>query len=112
LDWAGLSRHRDALVALARRSVRLVPELAEERELPHGTSRIGGRPDLPATTQWPLFDDAPLSFVAQINLAETHDDDAANLLPAEACCRSSTTVPRTACGGSTLPTSADGRCSK
>ncbi len=35
-----------------------------------GTSRIGGRPDLPKDQPWPLGATHPLSFIAQIDLAE------------------------------------------
>lgn len=70
------------------------------------SSRIGGDPDLPAKTEWPTFRatkkalreryttssvdgildeaasvDLPFAFIAQIDLEEVGDHDAANLLP-------------------------------
>jgi len=35
-------------------------------------SRIGGWPDLPKGTAWPMWQGRPMSFLAQINLAEVH----------------------------------------
>ena len=52
-----------------------------------GSSRIGGRPDVPADFAWPMWeadgDSVPLSFVAQINLAELPDCPDRSLLPAD-----------------------------
>lgn len=39
-------------------------------DLPVGATKIGGRPDLPAGSAWPSCGGLPLSFVAQINLAD------------------------------------------
>lgn len=53
---------------------------------PVGTSRLGGRPDVPADFVWPTWDTpdgdtVPLSFIAQINLAELPDCPDRALLP-------------------------------
>lgn len=64
---AGLIRHVEAVCALARRTVRLVPGDAGEVA---GRSRLGGAPDLPAGAVWPNWEAEPLTFVAQIDLAE------------------------------------------
>jgi uncharacterized protein YwqG len=37
---------------------------------PHGSSRIGGTPDLPEAVSWPEADGKSLSFIAQIDLQE------------------------------------------
>lgn len=37
-----------------------------------GASRFGGWPDLPAEIPWPLWQERPMSFLAQINLEEAH----------------------------------------
>ncbi len=41
-----------------------------EENLPIGKTKIGGRPDLPNHFHWPTWQDKPLSFIAQINLAD------------------------------------------
>ncbi|ADB52344.1 Protein of unknown function DUF1963 [Conexibacter woesei DSM 14684] len=64
---AGLIRHVEAVCALSRRAVRLVP--ADPAEVA-GRSRLGGAPDLPMSAVWPNWDAAPLTFVGQIDLAE------------------------------------------
>jgi uncharacterized protein YwqG len=38
-------------------------------------------PDLPASTEWPEYKGVPQSFIAQINLAETHEYDLRGRLP-------------------------------
>jgi len=76
---AGLGRFADSLVSLARPSVRLVPDpVTPVRDR---SSRLGGPPDLPTSVAWPRRDDAPLSFVAQVNLADVAPYDAEGLLP-------------------------------
>lgn len=47
-----------------------------------GRSRIGGLPDLPADSAWPHNDGDPLSFIAQINLADARRFDSERALPA------------------------------
>lgn len=47
-----------------------------------GTTKLGGAPDLPAGTDWPMVDGRPLTFVAQIDLAEVAPFDSRRLLPA------------------------------
>lgn len=64
---AGLIRHVEAVCALSRRGVRLVPGDAAEAA---GRSRLGGAPDLPANAVWPNWDAEPLTFIGQIDLAE------------------------------------------
>jgi len=67
---AGLSAYAEPFADLIRPSIRMYTEAAGEGELPVGTSRIGGIPDLPPDWSWPYRRDYPLSFIAQINLAE------------------------------------------
>jgi Domain of unknown function (DUF1963) len=50
-----------------------------------GQSKVGGKPDLPSGFEWPCEgddDDAPLGFVAQLNLAELRSADLGKQLPA------------------------------
>ncbi|MGO9134002.1 MAG: DUF1963 domain-containing protein [Methylovirgula sp.] len=62
-----MPKRSDALLGLARRSIRLWPRRAigDFRE-----SRFGGLPAVPANFEWPVQDDEPLLFLAQINCSE------------------------------------------
>lgn len=79
LTAAGLGRFADSLVELARPSVRLVPDATTPAR--SGASRLGGSPDLPFSTDWPRHEGHPLSFIAQVNLAETAAYEPEGLLP-------------------------------
>jgi uncharacterized protein YwqG len=48
-----------------------------------GASKFGGEPDLPAGTAFPEYNDAPLTFLCQINLSELSDYESASALPKE-----------------------------
>jgi uncharacterized protein YwqG len=55
----------------------------DESQLPVGSSKIGGHPDLPASVEWPQFrGKRPLSFLAQINLSELPPEQRLADLPA------------------------------
>ena len=45
------------------------------------SSRLGGSPDLPSSIEWPRKGNAPLSFIAQVNLADVAPYEAEGLLP-------------------------------
>jgi len=47
-----------------------------------GASRLGGWPDLPADTPWPQWQERPMAFLAQIDLAEAHALEPGLRLPA------------------------------
>lgn len=70
---------RDDVVRLLRsrgvgqQLVERLPDLAEWGFRPApaaGASRMGGLPDLPVGTAWPVFDGRPLNFIAQVDLGE------------------------------------------
>lgn len=69
LAAVGLAHAADDLVGLARPSCRLHPDSSIDAASV-GISRLGGMPDLPLETPWPMGPDTPLSFIAQINLAD------------------------------------------
>jgi uncharacterized protein YwqG len=89
LEEAGLSEWKEELLRLARQTATLVP-VEKIREAPLGGSRLGGEPDLPRSITWPIRPpyaetsyqhqrgfslgipdvEAPLPFIAQINLGE------------------------------------------
>ena len=50
---------------------------------PVGASRVGGDPDLPPIFSWPRWGNLPLSFVAQINLAEITALEPEQALPSD-----------------------------
>lgn len=67
-DDMGLSTYAEGLVGLCVPSLRLVPKKKSKLR-----SRIGGLPDAPADFVWPISSAGePLSFVAQLDLAEVH----------------------------------------
>jgi uncharacterized protein (TIGR02996 family) len=72
----------DTVLALVWPSIQIRYARAPERTFPVGTSKFGGRPDLPAAAQWPEYEGEPLTFLAQFNLAELHKSPVARPLPA------------------------------
>ncbi len=82
LRRTGLGEFADPLADAALASIRLLPQADRTARMPGGT-RLGGQPDLPAATPWPSCGGTPLSFVAQVNLAEVHEYDAQSALPAD-----------------------------
>lgn len=81
LQAAQLSRILPHLEPLMSNSIRLTASPAAESDLAVGVSKLGGTPDLPDDVTWPMMGDAPLSFVAQINLSEAQAFDTDKLLP-------------------------------
>ena len=78
---AGLGRHADRLAELTRPSIRLLPQGIADAALETGQTRLGGNPDLPASTRWPEYRGVPQSFIAQINLADVQQYDLQHQLP-------------------------------
>jgi uncharacterized protein YwqG len=81
VERAGLAAYADALVALARPAIRLVPELAADPD--HTRTRLGGAAELPPATPWPTYAGRPLALVAQVDLAEVAALGVPTGLPAE-----------------------------
>jgi uncharacterized protein YwqG len=66
-----LQARRKEIRKLARKAILLRTRKSSEAKIPLGATKIGGRPDLPAKTEWPLFRTGkPLAFLAQLNLAQ------------------------------------------
>jgi hypothetical protein len=82
------------MLCLARPALRMVQVKADDADLPIGASKVGGLPDLPPGFRWPpggdcraIYNDDTggtdrlAGFMAQINLAEIADTQAARELP-------------------------------
>jgi len=68
LARAGMAHHAPGLCQLIAPSARMDSAPADESEIALGDSKLGGRPDLPPGFEWPLYQGAPQSFIAQIDL--------------------------------------------
>lgn len=75
----GLGRYVEALEPFVRPEIRIRTRTAVASRL--GQSRLGGQPDLPADLPWPRYEEIPLSFLAQVDLAELPDGPAREMLP-------------------------------
>jgi len=78
---AALPQLAKSIDLLSQPSIRLYTTPVEDAALRIGASRIGGLPDLPASTNWPEWKGKPQSFIAQIRLDEVHQYDTNGLLP-------------------------------
>jgi uncharacterized protein YwqG len=78
----GLEHHWPVFKELLKPEIRIQLTRIEEDELPVGVSKIGGQPDLPVSMAWSCtLVGEPLSFLAQLNLAELVVDAADFGLP-------------------------------
>ena len=67
----GLQKRRGAIHQIAQQTVLLRTKSSDESDIPLGATKIGGLPDLPPETDWPVYnDEKPLTFIAQIDLSE------------------------------------------
>ena len=76
---SGLRRVEEQILGLVRPCLLL--NLSAGDELPVGSTKIGGSPDLPEGLAWPTWGGTPLAFVAQVNCAELRDSSIAGELP-------------------------------
>jgi len=70
LEKAGLAEYWEKLKNHIRPGFYMVPTIIDEEKIGIGASKIGGRPDVPSTFNWPSWKGHPMSFLAQINLEE------------------------------------------
>lgn len=79
----GLSGHFAALKPFVKNAIHLPLEPLDDGDIAVGASKFGGCPDLPAGTAWFRVEatGAPMSFLAQINFAETKPFDKDGKLP-------------------------------
>lgn len=72
---------REKLIEMIRPTVGVRTTSSDDKNLKVGTSKIGGKPDLPKGYEWPKADGKPMLFCAQYNLAELTKFDKENKLP-------------------------------
>lgn len=81
----GLTEVFEQLLPQARSAIQMLPDAVQkdEQTIKIGTSKLGGCPDLPKGQPWFINEEtgAPMSFLAQINLAEIHPFDVNQELP-------------------------------
>src|SRR5262249_17469459 len=77
-----LAQKTDRILAAGRPAISFRHPRAPERSLPVGASKSGGRPDMPATAEWPKDNGVPFTFLHQFNLAELRASPVARELPA------------------------------
>lgn len=83
LSKRGLGRVAEAIAAQAMPAIGVSAYAVDERRLTIGASKIGGLPDLPEGVAWPEVRGYPLSFVAQVNLADVGLYDEEQILPVQ-----------------------------
>jgi len=83
LESYGLSEYTTLIEAAVKDAIHIELRNAQEEEIPIGASKMGGVPDLPDGIAWFRHKktDRPLSFICQINFAETAPYDPAQKLP-------------------------------
>jgi uncharacterized protein YwqG len=72
---------KEQLIKMIRPTVGIRTKSSDDKNLKVGTSKIGGKPDLPKDFEWPKADGKPMLFCAQYNLAELTKFDKENRLP-------------------------------
>jgi uncharacterized protein YwqG len=77
-ELSGVAQQLDALM---QDSIRITVHTGEDATLAIGASRLGGEPDLPTGAAWPTGKGLPLSFIAQIRLADVAVFDPQHALP-------------------------------
>ena len=80
LSAHGLHHYWQTVKPLVRNAITFTTHKAEH--IPLGASRLGGDPDLPPHIDWPYNGKTPLSFIAQINFADSKPHDHDDRLPA------------------------------
>ncbi len=79
---AALEDKVDDLAHLIQPAIRAIPTaVVDEDAIPLGASKLGGRPDLPVGSRWPIADDVLLQFIGQFRLSEVSAFDESGLLP-------------------------------
>ena len=77
----GLAHISEKIVSAAKPAILIELIDSEEAKIAIGDSKIGGNPDLPSDYTYPQWENKPLGFIGQINLASASKFDIDNLLP-------------------------------
>jgi hypothetical protein len=78
LTAAGLGRVANEIIQCTMPSIQLrCRRTIDQTELPLGSSRLGGKPDLLSGKSWPAWRGSPMAFIGQVNLADiaAHDEE-------------------------------------
>lgn len=78
---AGLARMAENIAQLARPCIPIGTTPSDDSTLPVGASKFGGLADVPLHFSWPHWNDQPLAFLGQINLAAIAKNAMAAPLP-------------------------------
>ena len=81
IEEVGLGHHRKLLEQVMSQAIRLLPQ--KTKAPPLGASRLGGLPDLPPGTEWPVIEGIFLEFVGQISLEDLAPSHAEEILPSQ-----------------------------
>ena len=81
MNSIGLSRVSNEIYKNIRKYIKLQTNIVNEEDISIGSTKIGGRPDVPPNFEWPGWKSHSLSFIAQINLGEVSKYDLDKLLP-------------------------------
>jgi uncharacterized protein YwqG len=81
VEEAGLKAYLPQIKKMAEQSIRLTSRPLHGGVSALGASRLGGQPDLAPGISWPVFKSTPMSFVAQVHLADASPYDPTDLLP-------------------------------
>lgn len=76
-------KNKNFLIQSIQPAIGVKTNKVEESTLPIGSSKIGGKPDLPPNFQWPLYNNQPLAFCAQYNFSEITAFDKKGMLPSK-----------------------------
>lgn len=77
-----LDAYTDDIMDVAQPAIRINrTRMADDSMIAIGTSKLGGSPDVPPDFIWPEWNDIPLTFLAQIRLADIAAFDIENALP-------------------------------
>ena len=72
---------KEKIIKLIKPAIGILTKKMESDNLKIGSSKIGGKPDLPKDISWPRLNDSDLVFCAQYNISELKKFDVENLLP-------------------------------
>ncbi|MDT0646510.1 DUF1963 domain-containing protein [Zunongwangia sp. F260] len=74
---------KEDLIKMIRSTIGIKTKADEDKNIKIGTSKIGGKPDLPQDFIWPKVDNKSMLFCAQYNLSELTQFDQENILPSK-----------------------------